>query len=75
MCVTRPFVGIMFSSLRRFIDHKISGDILCVLDANGFKSLGVSSLGQRLAILKAVYQLKVANGVEIRPGDYVPPCT
>ncbi|TFK74933.1 hypothetical protein BDN72DRAFT_600023 [Pluteus cervinus] len=53
--------------------HRISGDILCLLDSDGLKGLGVHTIGQRLAILKAVYQLKVASGVEIAADDYVPP--
>lgn len=44
------------------------------LDADALKEIGITTIGQRLAILKAVYQVKVAQGVEIEPGHYVPPC-
>ncbi|KAI5121632.1 hypothetical protein M0805_001161 [Coniferiporia weirii] len=54
-------------------EHHISGDILTQLDADTLKEIGISTIGQRLAILKAVYQVKVAHGVEIEPGHYVPP--
>ncbi|KAF8661324.1 hypothetical protein AX16_001420 [Volvariella volvacea WC 439] len=54
-------------------EHKICGDILCDLDSDGLKGLGVSTIGQRLAILKAIYQLKVANRIPIGPDQYVPP--
>ncbi|THH10366.1 hypothetical protein EW145_g1394 [Phellinidium pouzarii] len=54
-------------------EHHITGDILTQLDADMLKEIGISTIGQRLAILKAVYQVKVAQGVEIEPGHYVPP--
>src|ERR1700737_3203526 len=39
-------------------EHRISGDVLCLLDPEGLKDVGVATIGQRLAILKNVYQLK-----------------
>ncbi|KAH8111008.1 hypothetical protein DFH11DRAFT_708600 [Phellopilus nigrolimitatus] len=54
-------------------EHHITGDILAQLDAETLKEIGIATIGQRLAILKAVYQVKVAHGVEIEPGHYVPP--
>ena len=57
-----------------YADHHITGDILVQLDADALKEIGITTIGQRLAILKAVYQVKVAQGVEIEPGHYVPPC-
>ncbi|KAJ3517760.1 hypothetical protein NLJ89_g317 [Agrocybe chaxingu] len=53
--------------------HKIQGDTLCVLDSEALKSLGVTSIGQRLSILKAVYHLKLVNEISIDEDDYVPP--
>jgi bZIP factor len=38
------------------------------------KEVGVETIGQRLALLKAVYYLKVSHGVPIDPDHYVPPC-
>ncbi|KAH7890702.1 hypothetical protein F5I97DRAFT_1933873 [Phlebopus sp. FC_14] len=54
-------------------DHKISGDALCMLDAEALKAVGVASVGQRIAILKAVYQAKLAYQVPLDPDHYVPP--
>jgi hypothetical protein len=57
-----------------FSEHRISGDVLCLLDAEGLKDVGVATIGQRLAILKNVYQLKLAHRVPIDADHYVPPC-
>ncbi|KAF7317902.1 hypothetical protein MKEN_00878200 [Mycena kentingensis (nom. inval.)] len=54
-------------------DNGITGDVLCLLNGESLKALGVTSIGQRLAILKAVYLLKVANDIAIDPDDWVPP--
>ncbi|KAF5352885.1 hypothetical protein D9757_012097 [Collybiopsis confluens] len=53
--------------------HRISGDILCFVDADTLKDLGVATIGQRLAILKAVYLLKIANNIPLDSDSYVPP--
>lgn len=36
--------------------------------------MGITTIGQRLAILKAVYNLKLAHNIPIEQGHYVPPC-
>ncbi|KAF9462929.1 hypothetical protein BDZ94DRAFT_1219040 [Collybia nuda] len=54
-------------------EHSISGDVLCLLDSDGLKSVGVTTIGQRLAILKAVYLVKLAQNVPIDADHYVPP--
>ncbi|KAJ6496772.1 hypothetical protein DFH09DRAFT_1204978 [Mycena vulgaris] len=54
-------------------EHGISGEVLCLLNAESLKAVGVSTIGQRLAILKAVYLVKVAHNVPIDSDDYVPP--
>ena len=56
-------------------EHRVSGDVLCLMDAESLKEVGVATIGQRLAILKAVYQLKLAQQIPIEPDDYIPPCT
>lgn len=56
------------------LENGISGDILSILDADALKSLGVTTIGQRLAILKAIYLVKVAYDVPIAADHYVPPC-
>ena len=57
-----------------FIENNISGEVLCMLDSEGLKDVGVTTIGQRLAILKAVYQVKLAQNVPIDADHYVPPC-
>ncbi|KDR80577.1 hypothetical protein GALMADRAFT_222174 [Galerina marginata CBS 339.88] len=52
--------------------HNIQGDSLCDLDLDGLKSLGITTIGQRLSILKSIYQVKLAHNVPISENDYVP---
>lgn len=74
--------GRTYSLLRRSLhsncsyatEHNISGDVLCMLDSEGLKSVGVTTIGQRLAILKAVWQLKITHNIPIEEDHYVPPC-
>ncbi|KAJ7113696.1 hypothetical protein C8R43DRAFT_1039768 [Mycena crocata] len=54
-------------------EHGITGEVLCMLNADSLKAVGVSTIGQRLAILKAVYLVKLAHNVPIDADDYVPP--
>lgn len=56
-------------------EHNISGDVLCLLDPESLKEMGISTIGQRLTILKAVYNVKLAQNIPIEPEHYVPPCT
>ncbi|CAE6440295.1 hypothetical protein ACGC1H_003573 [Rhizoctonia solani] len=53
--------------------HRISGYVLGLMDHEHLKDIGIKSVGQRLAILKAVYQLKVAYDIPIEPDGYIPP--
>lgn len=55
-------------------EHQITGDILMALDSDSLKEIGINSVGQRLSILKAVYALKIADGIPIEQDHYVPPC-
>ncbi|KAG8220876.1 hypothetical protein J3R82DRAFT_2373 [Butyriboletus roseoflavus] len=54
-------------------EHNISGDVLCMLDPETLKAVGVATVGQRLAILKAIYLAKVAYHIPIDWDHYVPP--
>ncbi|KAH7929123.1 hypothetical protein BV22DRAFT_1102687 [Leucogyrophana mollusca] len=54
-------------------EHKISGDALCLLDPEGLKAVGIATVGQRLSILKAVYQAKLAHRIPVEPDHYIPP--
>ena len=55
-------------------EHHIAGDVLCMLDSESLKTIGVTTVGQRIAILKAIYQAKVAHRVPFESHHYVPPC-
>jgi protein STE50 len=73
-------VHLLFKSLgfpqyeTRIHDNSITGDVLATLHHEELKDLGVTSVGQRLTILKAVYALKHNQGIAIEPDDYIPPC-
>ncbi|KAF8141693.1 hypothetical protein EV363DRAFT_1149651 [Boletus edulis] len=54
-------------------EHSISGDVLCLLDPESLKAVGVATVGQRLTILKAIYQAKLAHHIPIDSDHYVPP--
>lgn len=45
-----------------------------MLDPESLKGVGVATVGQRLTILKSIYQAKVAFNIPIKSDDYVPPC-
>ena len=55
-------------------EHNISGDILCIIGHEELKEFGITTIGQRLTILKAIYQTKLAHKIPIEPDHYVPPC-
>ncbi|GAA5909784.1 hypothetical protein JCM6882_002672 [Rhodosporidiobolus microsporus] len=54
-------------------EHGITGEVLVHLDHAALKDVGVHSVGQRLAILKTVYDLKVLQNIPVEEGHYVPP--
>ncbi|KAI0060984.1 hypothetical protein BV25DRAFT_1806460 [Artomyces pyxidatus] len=54
-------------------EHNLTGPVLCIISAEDLKEVGIATVGQRLAILKAVYQAKLAHGIPIEAEDYVPP--
>lgn len=56
-------------------ENNITGDILTVLDPETIKDIGITTVGQRLSILKAVYLAKLAHNVPFEPDHYIPPCT
>jgi protein STE50 len=60
--------------LNTTLEHKIQGDSLCELDSEGLKSLGITTIGQRLSILKSIYLVKLAHDVPMDENHYVPPC-
>lgn len=69
-----PSSYLLISNLTASKENDVTGDVLCRLDLEFLKEIGVTSIGQRVAILKAVYQLKLAHNESLLPGDYIPPC-
>jgi hypothetical protein len=57
-----------------FLENEITGDSLIALLHEDLKQMGVSSVGHRLTILKAVYEVKVKHDVPIESDHYVPLC-
>ncbi|KAK3213759.1 hypothetical protein GRF29_28g860038 [Pseudopithomyces chartarum] len=55
-----------------FIEHEFSGDVLVEVQHAELKEIGLHSVGHRLTILKAVYEIKVKQNVPIEPDHYVP---
>ena len=52
----------------------VNGEVLVQLSQVNLKEMGINSVGHRLTILKAVYEVKLKQGVSIEEGDYVPLC-
>ncbi|RHZ64224.1 hypothetical protein Glove_326g179 [Diversispora epigaea] len=54
-------------------EQGISGEILVHLDHDALKELGVRSVGHRITILKAIYNLKIQHNVPVEVDEYIPP--
>ncbi|GAA5990518.1 hypothetical protein JCM11641_006116 [Rhodosporidiobolus odoratus] len=54
-------------------EHGISGDVLIHLDHSSLKEIGIQSVGQRLAVLRKVYDMKMSQGIELEEGAWKPP--
>lgn len=57
-----------------FEDEGVNGEALIALHHDELRELGVSSVGHRLTILKAVYEQKRRSNVRFEEDDYVPLC-
>ena len=55
-------------------EHNLTGDVLCIMGPEDLKEIGITTVGQRLAILKAIYLMKLAYDIPIEPDHYIPPC-
>ncbi|KAK9359973.1 hypothetical protein V1504DRAFT_183179 [Lipomyces starkeyi] len=55
-----------------FVENDITGEVLIHLDHDFLKDLGVSSIGHRLQILRAVYNIKIAQDIPIEAGQFIP---
>jgi hypothetical protein len=56
------------------LEHNLTGDVLCMMGPEDLKEMGVATVGQRLAILKAVYLIKLDHEIPFEPDHYIPPC-
>jgi protein STE50 len=56
------------------LEHNLTGDVLCIMGPEDLKEMGIATVGQRLAILKAVYLIKLDHDVPFEPDHYIPPC-
>lgn len=56
----------------QFKENDIVGEALIQLDPDALRDIGVSSVGHRLVILKAIYELKVKWGIEVDDDDWRP---
>ncbi|KAF8269839.1 hypothetical protein EI94DRAFT_1724431 [Lactarius quietus] len=54
-------------------EHNLTGDVLCMIRPEDLKEIGIATVGQRLAILKAIYLIKLAHEIPFEPDHYIPP--
>ncbi|TGZ79423.1 hypothetical protein EX30DRAFT_397022 [Ascodesmis nigricans] len=54
------------------VENEITGDALIRLTHQDLKDMEIISVGHRLTILKAIYNVKVAHNVPFETEDYVP---
>jgi hypothetical protein len=54
------------------VEHGITGDVLSVMDHMALTDLGITSLGHRLNLLRAVWELKRIQGLEIGEDEWSP---
>ncbi|KAI9005923.1 hypothetical protein BC832DRAFT_592041 [Gaertneriomyces semiglobifer] len=57
---------------RRFRENHITGDVLARADHDMLKELDIKSVGQRISLLKALYNLKLSKGIPFEDDDYIP---
>lgn len=60
--------------LTRETEEGIVGEVVIHLSQQNLKDMGITSVGHRLTILKAVYEVKLKQNIQIEEGDYVPLC-
>lgn len=51
-------------------EHGITGDVLAVMDHASLIDLGINSIGHRLNLLRAVWELKKEQGIELGEEDW-----
>jgi protein STE50 len=58
-----------------FTEEAITGEALVAVQHSDLKEIGMTSVGHRLKVLKAVYDVKIKQNVSIEPDHYIPLCT
>ncbi|KAI8341554.1 hypothetical protein BD560DRAFT_412130 [Blakeslea trispora] len=72
--VTKWMSSIGYASYeKQFKEQGITGDVLVNLDHESLQDLSVVTVGQRMDILKNIYQLKILYRVPVNEWDYIPP--
>lgn len=56
-----------------FIDNSVTGDVLIHLDQADLGEIGVRSVGHRLRILKAIYEIIIRQDIPMDGDHYIPP--
>lgn len=67
-------MGIKYKTDLHYEENEIVGEALVALQHDDLKQMGIASVGHRLTILKAVYDLKVKQDIPIESDHYVPLC-
>lgn len=55
-------------------EHGMVGMAIIHSHHDDLRSMGITSVGHRLTILKNVYTLKLMHDIPIEEGDYIPVC-
>ncbi|KAL7309798.1 hypothetical protein PS15m_010638 [Mucor circinelloides] len=72
--VAKWLSSIGYSSFeKQFREQGITGDVLVNLDHESLRDLSILTVGQRMDLLKNIYQLKIHYRVPVNEWDYIPP--
>ncbi|KAI8891103.1 hypothetical protein K501DRAFT_281278 [Backusella circina FSU 941] len=72
--VTKWISSLGYSTFeKQFKEQGITGDVLIHLDHESLRDLSVLTVGQRMDLLKNIYQLKIHHRVPVNEWDYIPP--
>lgn len=53
-------------------EHGITGDVLVAMDHETLSDIGMISLGHRLKLLRAIWEVKRDQGIEVGQEDWKP---
>jgi len=56
------------------LDNDIVGEALIALGHDELREMKIMSMGHRLTILKAVYDMKIQHDIPVEPDHYIPLC-